>query len=612
MKYEKLSKEIIEAVGGKENIISLVHCATRLRFMLKDESKANDEKINAIEGVLSLVKKGGQYQLVIGNQVHDVYLDVVKLADIKEDGESEDYKKKQGIVNAVFGAIIGSVGPLIPPLVAAGLGKCLLMVLTLTHVLSNESQTYIMFNFIFDTTFTFLPVLIAFSAAKQFKCNPYMAAFLGCMLVHPSWAEMVASGESIQLFGMIPVVAMKYTSTIIPSIMIVWVMSYVEKFFNNHIHAMIKNFMAPLLTILVMAPLSFVILAPAMTVISLGISKVIMLFYNQFGMIAIGVSCLLYPWLVSTGMHAALALAGIEMIGKSGFDPFTRTLTLCHNMSQGAASFAIGLKTKNKEFKSTCFSSSLTAFLAGITEPCLYGVTLKLKKPMYACMIGGGVAGLYAGFVGLKAYAFLTPGFFSLPMWMSENNGNNFTNALITIAICVVVTFIATLLIGFEDPKEENQTKINNHIHMIHSPVDGTIIELNAVNDKMFSDEVLGKGIAIVPKNGKIYAPENGVVTATFETKHAIGMTTDNGMEILIHIGIDTVKLEGKPFIQHVHKGQNVKQGDLLVEFDISEIKKAGLDPTTMVVVTNSAQYLEIIPTKEKKVHINDNLLTII
>ena len=613
MKYEKLSKEIIEAVGGKDNIESLMHCATRLRFTLKDESKASDQKINAIEGVLSLVKKGGQYQLVIGNQVHDVYLHVLKLAELKEDGESQKPKKKQGIINTIFGAIIGSVGPLIPPLVAAGLGKCLLMVLSLTNILSADSQTYYIFNFIFDTTFTFLPVLVAFSAAKQFKCNPYLAAFLGCMLVHPNWATLVASGDSIKLFGVIPVVAMKYTSTIIPSIMIVWVMSFVERFFNNHIHAMIKNFMAPLLTILVMAPLSFVILAPAMTVISLGISKVIMLFYNHFGMLAIGISCLLYPWLVSTGMHAALALAGIEMIGKTGFDPFTRTLTLCHNMSQGAAAFAIGLKTKNKEFKSTCFSSSLTAFLAGITEPCLYGVTLKLRKPMYACMIGGGVAGLYAGFVGLKAYAFLTPGIFSLPMWMSKNDGNNFINALITIAICVVVTFVATILIGFDDPIEKTKKESkNNDIKIVGSPMNGKIVQLENVDDETFSSEAIGKGIAISPKNGKVYAPDDGMITATFDTKHAIGMVCDTGIELLIHIGIDAIKLEGHCFIEKVNKGQKVKKGDLLLEFDLDKMKAEGIDPTTMIVVTNSEQYLEIIPTKKEMVESLETLLTVI
>lgn len=614
MKYEKLSKEIIEAVGGKENIISLVHCATRLRFTLKDEKKAHDDQINNMKEVLSLVKKGGQYQLVIGNQVHDVYLEVVKLADIKEDGEEETPKKKQGIINTVFGAIIGSVGPLIPPLVACGLGKCILMVLTLTKVLSTESQTYYIFNFVFDTTFTFLPVLIAFSAAKQFKCNPYLAAFLGCMLIHPSWSEMVAVGTPVKLFGVIPVLAMKYTSTIIPSIMIIWVMSYVERFFNHHIPTMVKNFLAPLLTVLVMAPLSFIILAPAMNVVSLGISKVVMLFYNHFGMLAIGVSCLLYPWLVSTGMHAALALAGIEMIGKSGFDPFTRTLTLCHNMSQGAASFAIGLKTKNKEFKSTCFSSSLTAFLAGITEPCLYGVTLKLKKPMYACMIGGGIAGLYAGFVGLKAYAFLTPGFFSLPMWMSENNGNNFMNALITIAICVVVTFIATLIIGFDDPVESKETlsSHNPEIKTLASPMSGQLMDLEQVEDETFSSEVIGKGIAIIPNDGKVYAPCDGKISATFDTKHAIGLTSYQGIELLIHIGIDTVKLEGNYFREIVKKGEKVKKGDLLLEFDLDKMKRAGVDPTTMIVVTNSSDYLEVLPVKDKEVKALQQLLTII
>ncbi|MEG0277088.1 MAG: beta-glucoside-specific PTS transporter subunit IIABC [Coprobacillus sp.] len=613
MKYEKLSKEIIEAVGGKDNIISLVHCATRLRFTLKNEDKAKDEAASAINGVLSLVKKGGQYQLVIGNHVHDVYLDIMKLANIKEDNESDGPKKKTGFFNTIFGAIIGSLGPLIPVLVAAGLGKCVVMVLTLTKVLPTDSQTYAMLNLIFDTGFSFLPVFIAFSAAKQFKCNPYLAAFLGCMLLHPNWMAMVAEGKAISFAG-IPVIAMKYTSTIIPSIVITWVMSKVEKFFNNHLHAMIKNFMAPLLTILIMAPLSFLALAPAMNVISLGISKVIMMFYGQFGMIAVGLSCIIYPWLVSTGVHSALALAGIETLTKNGFDPFTRTLTLCHNMSQGASTLAVGLKTKNKELKSTCFSASLTAFLAGITEPCLYGVTLKLKKPMYACMIGGSVAGLYAGFVGLKAYAFLTPGLFSLPMWMSENSGNNFANALITIAICVVVTFIATLVIGFDDPVEEvnNKVSLNNNIKTLTSPMSGQLISLDKVNDETFSSEVMGKGIAIIPSDGKVYAPANGKITATFETKHAIGMITDDGIEVLIHVGIDAMQLEGKYFNEKVKKGDKVLQGQLLLEFDLDKMKEAHIDPTTMVVITNSQDYLEVLSTNDKKIDSFDKLITVI
>lgn len=613
MKYEKLSKEIIEAIGGQDNIISLVHCATRLRFTLKDENKAKDEMVSAINGVLSLVKKGGQYQLVIGNHVHDVYLDIVKLANIKEDNESDGPKTKTGFFNTIFGAIIGSLGPLIPVLVAAGLGKCIVMVLTLTKVLPTDSQTYAMLNLIFDTGFSFLPVFIAFSAAKQFKCNPYLAAFLGCMLLHPNWMAMVAEGKAISFAG-IPVIAMKYTSTIIPSIVITWVMSKVEKFFNNHLHPMIKNFMAPLLTILIMAPLSFLALAPAMNVISLGISKVIMMFYGQFGMIAVGLSCIVYPWLVSTGVHSALALAGIETLTKNGFDPFTRTLTLCHNMSQGASTLAVGLRTKNKELKSTCFSASLTAFLAGITEPCLYGVTLKLKKPMYACMIGGSVGGLYAGFVGLKAYAFLTPGLFSLPMWMSENSGNNFANALITIAIVTVVTFIATLVIGFDDPVEEikKNKSLNNNIKTLTSPMSGQLISLDKVNDETFSSEVMGKGVAIIPCDGKVYAPADGKIIATFETKHAIGMMTNDGVEVLIHVGIDAMKLEGKYFTEKVKKGDRVLQGELLLEFDLEKMKESHIDPTTMVVITNSQDYLEVLSTNNETVSSFDKLITVI
>lgn len=612
MKYEKLSKEIIEAVGGSDNIVSLVHCATRLRFTLKEENKAKDEMASAIPGVLSLVKKGGQYQLVIGNHVHDVYLDIVKLANIKEDSDRDDGKTKRGFFNTIFGAIIGSLGPLIPVLVAAGLGKCIVMVLTLSNILPTDSQTYAMLNLIFDTGFTFLPVFIAFSAAKQFKCNPYLAAFLGCMLLHPNWMAMVAEGDPISFVG-IPVLAMKYTSTIIPSIVIIWVMSIVERFFNNHLHAMIKNFMAPLLTILIMAPLSFIVLAPAMNIISLGISNVIMMFYGQFGMIAVGLSCIIYPWLVSTGVHSALALAGIETLTKNGFDPFTRTLTLCHNMSQGASTLAVGLKTKNKELKSTCFSASLTAFLAGITEPCLYGVTLKLKKPMYACMIGGAAGGFYAGFVGLKAYAFLTPGLFSLPMWMSENGGNNFANALITIAIVAVVTFIATWMIGFDDPVGEvNKKPLNNHIKVIKSPMKGQLITLDKVNDETFSNETMGKGIAIIPSVGKVYAPANGRILATFETKHAIGMITDEGVEIFIHVGIDTIKLEGKYFNEKIKKGDRVLEGELLLEFDLAKMKESHIDPTTMIIITNSQDYLEVLSVESGSIGSFDDLITVI
>lgn len=616
MKYEKLSKEIIEAVGGKENIISLQHCMTRLRFVLRDDTLAKDEVIESIDGVLSLIKKGGQYQVIIGTHVHDVYLDVCQVANIKEEGEVKEKPKKRNVFNSIFSSIIGAIGPIIPILIGTGLGKCLLMMIsTMGWATAQTSMTFYVFNFVFDAGFTFLPVFVAVAAAKHFKCNIFMAALLGCALVHPNWNSIVSSTDPKfigEMFGFLPLYGMPYTSSLIPSLLMVAVMSKVEFKLNKILPELVRSMFTPLLTLLIMVPLTFVVLAPAMGIISIYFGNALLWVYNTFGMFAIAIMCLAYPWLVATGMHSTLAIAGIQILSQSGYDPFSRTLTLTANMAQGAAALACAIKTKNKQFRSTCLSACFTAFFAGITEPCIYGVSLRLKKPMYAVMIGSAIGGVYAGFTALKAFAFMTPSIINFPMWIGGDGNANLINAVITMIISAVATFIATLVIGFEDPIEETQAISHDMINSLQSPMEGTIIDLNEVNDEMFSKEVLGKGIAVLPKSGNVYAPADGVISATFETKHAIGITTKKGAEILIHIGIDTVKLEGKPFIQHVNKGQAVKQGDLLLEVNLEFIKKAGYDSTTMVVVTNSDKYLEIIPTKQKKVSCKDSLLTIV
>lgn len=616
MKYEKLSREIIQAVGGKENIISLQHCMTRLRFTLKDESKANDEKVEAIDGVISLIKKGGQYQVIIGTHVHDVYLDVCQLADIKEEEQDERKNEKKGIFNSVFSAIIGAIGPIIPILVGTGLGKCILLFISMMGWANAEtSMTFYVFNFVFDAGFTFLPVFVAVAAAKHFKCNMFMAALLGCALVHPNWNSIVSATDPKfigQMFGFLPLYGMPYTSSLIPALLMVWIMSKVEFALNKFLPELVKGILAPLLTLLIMTPLTFVVLAPAMGIISIYLGNILLWVYNTFGMFAIAIMCIIYPWMVATGMHATLAIAGIQILSQSGYDPFSRTLTLTANMAQGAAAFACAVKTKNMEFRNTCLSAGFTAFFAGITEPCIYGVSLRLKKPMYAVMIGSCLGGLYAGFCGLKAFAFMTPSLINFPMWIGGNGSSNLINAIITMIISAVATFIATLVIGFDDPVDEEKESIHENINSITSPVEGRMISLHNVNDEMFSKEVLGKGVAIIPSQGKVYAPASGTISATFETKHAIGMTTEKGVDILIHIGIDTVKLEGKPFIQHVQKGDYVEQGTLLLEFDMKQIKEAGLDPTTMVIVTNSNDYLEVIPTKQETITRRDKLITVI
>ena len=613
MKYEKLSKELVAAVGGKENIVSLQHCMTRLRFELKDESEANDEAIEKNDGVVSLIKKGGQYQVVIGTHVHDVYLDVCKVAGIKEDGKVETKKEKKNFFATLLSSIIAIIGPLIPILVATGLGKCILLVVSMMGWANAETSfAYYIFNFVFDAGFTFMPVFVAVAAAKHFNCNVMMAALLGCALVHPNWNAVAQTApQVIGEFWKLPVYGIKYTSTLIPAMLVIWVMAQVEGGLKRIVPEFAKGLLVPLGTVLIMVPLTFIVLAPSMGILSIYMGKALLWVYNTFGMFGLAIMNIVYPWIVATGTHAPLALAGIQILSQSGYDPFSRTLTLTANAAQGTAAIACALKTKNKDFRNTALSAAFTAFFAGITEPCIYGVSLKLKRPMYAVMIGCGFGGLYAGLVGLKAFAFMTPSVLNFAMWIGGEGMTNLMHAGITALISIVVTFIATWVLGFDDPEEET-TVIENKLNTINTPVEGTVVSLNEVKDEAFSSEKLGKGIAVVPTVGKVYAPSNGTVRATFPTKHAIGLTTEDGVEVLIHVGVDTVKLNGKHFEQHVKNGDVVKKGDLLIEFNLEAIKNDGYDVTTIMVVTNSDKYLEVVPTKEKVVRKDNSLLTII
>lgn len=612
MKYEEFANQIIEAIGGKENIDSINHCATRLRFVLKDESKADDEVVKKTKGVLSLVKKGGQYQIVVGNHVADVYEDVIAVAGISSEGSGSP-KKKDGVFNSILNAIIGSIMPAMPAIAAAGMGKVLLIVLNLVGILSKESQTYYILNFIFDTGFYFIPVFVAFGAAKVFKCNQYLAVFIACALLHPDWLALLEAGEAVKFIGL-PVTLIKYSSQMIPILLSVWILSYVEPFIYKHTPQIIKMFMAPLLTILIMVPLTILVIGPAGNYVAVIISKIVFFLTDKIGFLSIGLLAAAYPWLVSFGMHTALAPVGFQMFADQGFDPITRVVALCSNMSQASAALAVSIKSKDKDMKSLAFSSSMTAFLGGITEPAMYGVNLKLKKPMIACTIAGGVAGLFAGLFKLKAYAFVTPGLLSLPMWIGET-GNDIIIAIITVVIAVVLSFVLTMIIGFdENIEEEVEDKVvaRENSLLLSSPVEGKIVPLSDVDDDTFASGIMGKGVAVIPTIGEVVAPVDGVITATFKTNHAIGITTLDDVQILIHVGIDTVELDGQYFECLIEKGQNVKKGQPLLKFDIEAIKEAGYDPTTMIIITNSNDYLDVISSEAKQVNKLATVLTII
>lgn len=616
MNYEKMSSEILKAIGGENNIASVVHCSTRLRFTLNDQSKADDEKVKDIKGVLSLVKKGGQYQLVIGNDVDKVYKEIMKITKFDSSNEKcKDNNNKENIINRILAIITGSIAPMIPLLAGAGMGKVLLLILSMLGILSKSSQTYYVLNFIFDTGFYFMPAFVGFSAARMFNCNQYLAGFICLSMLHPEWISLVSAGKAVYFLG-IPLALVKYSSQLVTAILTVWIMSYVEKYVYKYVPDMIKVFMAPLLVMLITAPLAFIVIGPVGNFVAQWVADIVLFVQQHFGFVAIPVLAAVYPWLVSIGMHKALSPICVMLIEQNGFDPVTRVIALCSNISQASASLAVSLKTKDRELKQIAFSSSVTAFLGGITEPAMYGVTLKLKKPMYACMIGGAAGGLFAGIVQLKAYIYVTPGLLSLPMWVSEGS-KDLVYAIITMIISTVVTFIATLIIGFDDPvkdiKEVEHKEILNksNYENILAPVKGKIVSLENVADETFSSGIMGAGIAIIPSEGKVYSPGDGIISACFHTGHAIGITI-NDIELLIHVGIDTVSLEGKYFKLMISQGQTVKKGDLLLEFDIDKIHEAGYDLTTMIIVTNSNDYMEVVQTDKSIVDKEDVILTVI
>lgn len=618
MKYEAMNQAIIKGVGGPGNVKSVVHCATRLRFVLNDESKADNDAVKNIPGILQLVKKAGQYQLVIGNNVEDVYNELADMLDLDNQATTADSgKDNRNLFDKVIGTITGSIAPAIPLLAGAGMGKVLLLILTLTGVLSDKSQTYQMLNLIFDTGYFFMPAFIGFSAAKIFKTNQYLGAFMGLVTVNPNWTALVAAAKPVSFIG-IPVQLVSYSSTLITAILSVWMMSYIEKFVKKITPGMIKVFAEPMLIMLITAPLTFIVLGPIANLISMGIAAVSMFLYEHAGFIAIPLLAAAYPWLVSIGIHKALSPISIQLVATQGFDPIIRVVALCSNMSQAAASLAVGLKTKNKQLRALALSSTVTAYLGGITEPAMFGVNLKLKKPMYGAMIGGAIAGLFAGFMKMKAFIYVTPGLLSLPMWVSKTE-NFVVLAIATIVIASIATFVATWLIGFDDPVSDETTKkeqaeadkVVTTKHTINSPVVGETRKLSEVNDETFASGVMGNGIAVIPSEGLVVAPADGIASAVFDTSHAIGIHLDNDADLLIHVGIDTVELHGKYFETLVKKGERFHEGQPLLKFDLEKIKAAGYDPTVMIIVLNTKDFLEVLPVPEsnQSVKVGNNLL---
>ncbi|MGG7058054.1 beta-glucoside-specific PTS transporter subunit IIABC [Clostridium tertium] len=619
MDNKQLAIKCIELIGGKKNVKSVAHCATRLRFTLLDQKKADLKEIKNLDGVLDVQVVGAQTQIIIGPSVQNVYKEVKKIVGETSEIAGETCEKKNP-VDRLLDTVSGIFGPIIPVITAAGMVKAVLAILVLCG-LSKQSQEYYIINFISDATFYFFPILLAFSSGNKFGCNPYLAAVIGGVLLHPNFIALVEAGNPVALFG-IPIKLYKYASSVLPIILIVWFMSYVEKFADKVSPNFIKAILKPLLIVAITAPIALSTIGPIGAFLGDLLAAGVNFLDTNIPFLVPTLMGTFCPLLVFVGMHTTLTpLASLSLADK-GFETIQGPGMLASNIAQGSASLAVALKTKNPKVKQLAFSASATA-LCGITEPALYGVTFKFKKPLIAVMIGGGVAGLYAGITRLVRFSFGSPGFATLPVFIGEDP-SNFKNALITVAISFIVTFVLTWIIGFEDEIDENnkesnkeefnQQKIslNNQTVEIITPLQGKVVPLSEVNDPTFASGAVGQGVAILPTDNNIYSPVNGQVVTVFNSKHAIGINGENGEEILIHLGINTVELEGKYFDIKVKDGEKITKGQLLGTFDREKIKKAGYEIISPILITNSNLFLEVIPTKSELVGKEDKLITLI
>ena len=618
MNNKELAQKILELSGGEKNITYVTHCATRLRLVVKSEAEVNLKAIDSLEGVLKAQHSGGQLQVVIGAKVNKIYDEFTKLGNFTNDNESDMPKVKKNPINAFIETISGIFTPILPALVGCGMMKCLSSLMTSTGMVDPSTGFITIFNMIADCVFYFMPFFLAVSAARKFKTNEYLAIALAGCLLHPTIlnaaGKIAETGiDKIDFLGL-PILLVKYTSTVIPIILSVWLLSYVYRFVEKIVPDLLKVLLVPMITLLIMVPVQLIAIGPFGSYVGTWIAEGLNILFAKSGIVAGALLGFFRPILVMFGMHYSIMPMQIQQVAETGVTVLTAS-ALAANLAQAGAAFGVFLKTRNKTMKAAAGSSSLTA-LFGITEPAIYGVTLRYKKPFFAgCLAAGLVSGFF-GLVNANANAIALPGILSL----STYNADKYIYIIIGVVAAFVLGCVFTLIAGVDDSvmgedkkvEAKEETVVSHEGITVKSPVEGTVKDLAEVNDNVFAEGLMGKGIAIEPKVGKVVAPFDGIVEAIFKTNHAIGLKSKDGAEVLIHIGLDTVNLEGNHFKSHIEKGQAIKAGDLLVEFDIDAIKKEGYDVITPVIITNSDNYKDVMAVKNGEVTNKDDLLKLI
>ncbi|WP_046225369.1 beta-glucoside-specific PTS transporter subunit IIABC [Paenibacillus dauci] len=633
MKYEQLAKDIIQNVGGRDNVSSLAHCVTRLRFKLKDESKAHTDVLKNMDGVVTVIQSGGQYQVVIGNHVSEVYADVNTVAGFSGDSSaaSDDSGQKVSLFNRFIDMISGVFAPTLGVLAATGMIKGLTALFLSLGWLVKESGTYIILNAIGDCLFYFFPIFLGYTAAKKFNANIFIGMAIGAALVYPTLSAVGTGTPLYTLFGGtpfespvhitflgIPVILMTYSSSVIPIIVSAYVGSKFENFFKRVIPSVVRTFMVPFCTLLITIPLAFLIIGPVATWAGQLVGAAILGVFNLSPIIAGLLLGAFWQVFVIFGLHWGFVPIAMNNLSNLGSDPILAGM-FGASFAQTGVVLAILIKAKSTKLKSL----SIPAFISGIfgvTEPAIYGITLPRKKPFILSCIGGAVGGAIIGAMGTKAYIVGGLGVFGIPSYIGPNGiDSGFYGAIIGMIVSFIVGFVLMFFTRLQEDeapgtgtKEKTGADAAVKQETVFSPLKGEVISLTQVKDEAFSTGALGKGIAIEPIEGKVYSPVDGVLTSLFSSGHAIGITSNNGVDILIHVGQDTVKLKGKHFTPKVKQGDTVKKGDLLMEFDVAAIKEAGYVLTTPVIISNSGNYLDVIETDKKKIGYQEDLLTVV
>lgn len=650
--YDALAKTIIKNVGGKDNVISVVHCTTRLRFKLKDEKKANDDALKDTDGVVTVVKAGGQYQVVIGNEVADVYEAVLKEGGFSGGGQVADDDlddSNMSLMNKAIDLISGIFTPILGPMAAAGMIKGLTAMCASFGWLAKTSGTYEVLYAIGDGFFYFLPLILAITSAKKFKVDRFTAITIGAAMCYPAMVAMNSSKKVLfdlfngtflhsqvhATFLGIPIISMNYTSTVIPIILAVWFASVVEKWCKKWIPTVVKTFLVPFVTLLIVVPLTFLIIGPLATWIGNALAAITSAVYNFSPVLAGILLGGFWQVFVIFGVHWGFVAVMMSNIAALGYDPILG-LSLGASFAQIGVVLAILLQTKDQKLKGI----ALPAFLSGIfgvTEPAIYGVTLPRKKPFVLSCIAAGIGGGLIGFFGTKMYMMGGMGVFVIPAAIGPKTGVDMSvyGLMIAMAVSFVLGFILQMVLGkksvdqaYDEKQAKTVQEVANQADTIAkaapslastsdlnvstelvSPLAGELLPLSEVKDEVFSSGAMGEGVAVEPSEGVLHAPADGKVVMTFPTGHAIGMKTSDGAEILMHIGMDTVNLQGHGFETLVAKGDEVKAGDELVKFDIDAIHAKGYVVTTPIVVTNSKDYEKITVVSQGNVKVGQEIL---